>query len=356
MFNLDWQTVLLVIAGIIVGSIALTFVHNRLRWLVWWIFEIPAALLSGASELLDQHERSLAARILGNLAGLLEEAAADGAKAPRWNGWFVIGPLLYFVLLTIFFTADFTIALLVFKALKLTVEGDADFSIPLPLHIAAAVLFVALGVFWGILIFDLHEATSFSHLWARLDNLRPMLLRLAWTCLGLTLVAALLMGLWSQWQLAPPPPEPWNSAFPPAIRAIIVLLVVCATFFAGKPLGTVVAVMRLLLLIIRRGATLLFWRICRWLLLLLRRLIQLPLALLGLAASTGESLRNWFCTFELSRKLHLQPARVDALPELGDDQVVRSTLVRGSDVPDAQTITEGNAKLELAPSGNGMAA
>ena len=56
----------------------------------------------------------------------------------------------------VFMASDLTVAILIFEAMGLTLGGATTSAISfIPLENAMGVVFVALAVFWGIVLFDL---------------------------------------------------------------------------------------------------------------------------------------------------------------------------------------------------------
>ena len=90
----------------------------------------------------------------------------------------------------VFMASDLTVAMLIFEAMGLTLGTTARSVIPIPLDAAMGVVFVALAVFWGIVLFDLLELTPFSyHLETAGPVARRRLMAVVLACLGVTLAA-----------------------------------------------------------------------------------------------------------------------------------------------------------------------
>ncbi len=313
-------------------SLVVAVLQEVLRGVVWSVFNVVATLFAFVAGSLRTLIDFLSAAIAEGLQGLSQEGGdrggsggendCGGGDAPPWVGWYVIGPLLYFVLTTIFVLSDLTVAVLIFEAMGLTlgVGVGARWRIPIPLDGAMGVLFVALAVFWGILLFDLLGLTPFSYIWSGLsDRHRRRFLIWVVACLGVTLVAGLMMGVWSQAQLRGGLPEPWNTLVPWLIRGSLVALLLSATALSGKPLGSAVTALWIAVLLVVRTVGHVCLVVVRLVLVLCRELVHVPLAVVALVAFVAHRVWNWAAGFAWAERLHIGRLTVTPLPALGSD-------------------------------------
>jgi hypothetical protein len=306
--SIDYGAILRAAALALAASLVLAHLQSPLRSVVWTLFNVVAWPVAYAARALLQGGSFLSRVIDQSLDGLAQEGAGRGEHAATWVGWYIVGPLVYVALFSVFVFSDFSIAFLVFQAFGL-VGADQGSPLPaaLPLDFAIGLLFVALGAFWGLLFFDLRDATPFSYIWSRVDAAVTRWLAIA-SAAGfvVNLLAAFLMGVWRQWQLSPRQPDPWNAWIPPFVSGIIVLLVIAATALAGKPLGSGLVAAWVLLVLAGRAAAYVLCIGLRLLVTAIRQLLRVPLALVSLLAHGGRTIWNWLCSFEpLRRRLHL---------------------------------------------------
>ncbi len=320
---MDFGAALGLAAAVVMGSILAAWLEDKLRFVVWALFDIIATPFAFAARGLLQFWGFLSHLIDQGMQGLSDEGRDIVDEGNFWIGWYIIGPVVYFGLFLIFISSDFSIAYLVFEAFGMVAGTAKNIPSGLPLETAVALLFVALGAFWGLLYFDLLQATPFSYIWSSLDKrLRKGLIAIALVMFALTLAAALLMGVWRQWQLAiTDPPEPWNSMIPPAVSGILTLLVVAATAFSGKPVGSGSAALWVAALLIVRSVDLVFLMALRLVVLVIRRTMQIPFALVAVPAYLGHGIWNWLRSYPgLQARLHLAPiAPLSIYDEPGGD-------------------------------------
>ncbi len=306
--TVDASAALGAVVAVVVGSILVAWLEDKLRFAVWSVFDIVATPFSFAARGLLQLADFLSHLIDQGSKGLSDEGKKYGEESTFWVGWYIIGPVVYFGLFLIFISSDFSIAYLVFEAFGLIASSSRGLPAGLPLETAVALLFVALGAFWGLLYFDLLQATPFSYIWSSLEaRLRKGLMGVSMAMFGLTLLAALLMGIWRQWQLAlGDPPEPWNSIIPPAVSGILTVLVVAATGFSGKPVGSGSAALWVTALLLTRASAHVFIVVLRLLVTVIRRVMQIPFAAIGVPAYFGAGVWNWIRSYpSLQARLHL---------------------------------------------------
>lgn len=319
-------------------SLVVAVLQEVLRGVVWSVFNVVATLFAFVAGSLRTLIDFLSAAIAEGLQGLSQEGGDRGGRGGGggdesesdggrggvrpWAGWYVIGPLLYFVLTTIFVLSDLTVAVLIFEAMGLTlgVGVGARWGIPIPLDGAMGVLFVALAVFWGVLLFDLLGLTPFSYIWSGLsDRHRRRFLVWVVACLGVTLAAGLMMGVWSQAQLRAGLPEPWNTLVPWLIRGSLVALLLSATALSGKPLGSAVTALWIAALLVVRTVGHVCLVVVRLVLVLCRELVHVPLAVVALVAFVAHRVWNWAAGFAWAERLHIGRLTVTPLPALGSD-------------------------------------
>ncbi len=307
---MDLSAALGLFAVAVLGSILAAWLEDKLRFVAWAAFDIVATPFAFAARGLLQFWGFLSHLIDQGMQGLSDEGRDLVDEGNFWIGWYIIGPVVYFGLFLIFISSDFSIAYLVFEAFGMVAGAAKNVPSALPLETAVALLFVALGAFWGLLYFDLLQATPFSYIWSSLDKrLRQGLIVIALMMFALTLFAALLMGVWRQWQLAiTDPPEPWNSMIPPAVSGILTLLVVAATAFSGKPVGSGSAALWVAALLIVRSVDLVMLVSLRLVVMIIRRVMQVPFALVAVPAYLGHGIWNWLRSYPgLQAKMHLAP-------------------------------------------------
>jgi predicted ester cyclase len=223
------------------------------------------------------------------------------------------------------------VALLVFEAMGLTLGVGSRLSVPLPLDGAMAVLFIALAVFWGIVLFDLLRLTPFAYIWSALEDVkRSRLVRIVLACLVITGATGLAMGIWSQAQLKGGLTEPWQTVLPWFVRGCIVALLIAATAISGKPLGSALTGVMVAVLLVVRAGTFCALVALKLVLVVLRQIMKIPLTLVAFVAFLGHSMWNWVAGFGWARRLRIGRLTVAPLPVLGGD--ADSPLVfRGAD-------------------------
>ena len=325
LFDLDAATLVRGI-GIALGvSLLVAVLQASLVQLIWSVWNLVVICFAVLSRIVLTFVSFLGRLIDEGIDGLAAEgdAASSGSiRRPRPRvGWLIIGPLVYCALMLVFMASDLTVAILIFEAMGLTLGAAVRSSLPIPLDAAMGVVFVALAVFWGIVLFDVLGLTPFEHTWRRLTDVqRRRLARLVLGCLGLTLLAGTAMGLWSQAQLSGGLPAPYQTLLPWAIRASLVALLLCATALSGKPFGSAVTAAFVLGLLLVRAVGWVVLVVLRLVLALLRASIWVPLALVGLVASVAHSLWNWLAGGAAAQRLRIGRLVVPTLgPPGGDD-------------------------------------
>ena len=318
--ELDPLAIAKVVAMVLAISLLTALVQATLRDLVWSVFNFVTAFFAFLCRIVLTFVNFLKARISEAIDGLSEEGTYRPDQPKPWVGWFIAGPIVYCVLMLVFMASDLTVAILIFEAMGLTLGTTARSVMPIPLDAAMGVVFVALAVFWGIVLFDLLELTPFSYIWERLGPVaRRRLMAVVLVCLGVTLAAGLTMGVWSQAQLSGGLPTPWQLILPWFIRSSLVALLICATAISGKPFGSALTALLVLVLLVVRGAAfvvLAALRCCVW---LLRQLVHIPLALVSFVASIGHTIWNWLVGFSWGQRLHLAQLTTEPVHDLGGD-------------------------------------
>jgi hypothetical protein len=318
--ELDPLAIARVVAIALAISLLTALLQATVRELVWSFFNVVTAFFAFLCRIVLTFVNFLKARISDAIDGLAEEGAYSSDQPRPWVGWFIVGPLVYCALMLLFMASDLTVAILIFEAMGLTLGTSARSVMPIPLDAAMGVVFVALAVFWGIVLFDLLELTPFAYIWGRLGpEARRRLMAVVLVCLGLTLAAGLTMGVWSQAQLTGGLPEPWQLVLPWFIRGSLVALLICATAISGKPFGSALSALLVLVMLIVRAAGYVVLALLRFCVLLLRQLIHVPLALLAFVALVGHTLWNWLVGFGWARRLHLGQLAIAPLNDLGGD-------------------------------------
>jgi hypothetical protein len=298
------------------ASVVAALLQPALRQAIWALWHLAATLFAFLSRVLLTFVCFLNRLIAEAIEGLAEEGqSANGTQRQRpWVGWLMIGPLVYCALMLTFMASDLTVAILIFEAMGLTLGQTARSTMPIPLDAAMGVVFVALAVFWGIVFFDVLGVTPFRYIWQPLSaTQRKRLSRVVAACLGVTLLAGMTMGLWSQAQLRGGMPEPWQTVLPWFIRGSLVALLICATAISGKPFGSALTAALVLLLLVVRALTYLALVLLRLIVALLRESVKVVLAVVALVALAGDRAWNWLASFEWAQRMHL---RAIALPEL----------------------------------------
>ena len=293
--DLEPLAIVRVIAAALAISLALAFLQSVLRGVIWAVFNVVAAMFAYACRALLTFVNFLGARSAEAIGGLAEEGQYTDTQPRPWVGWLIIGPAVYCVLMLVFMASDLTVAILIFEAMGLTLGGITPSAISfIPLENAMGVVFVALAVFWGIVLFDLRKVTPFKYIWSSLnDKQRARLVLVVLVCLTLTVVNGLIMGVWSQAQLKGGLSEPWQTVLPWIIRGNLVALLICATAVAGKPFGSAVTALWVVCLLVVRAVTFVVLVALRFILALVRALIHVPLTILALLAFIGHKVWNW---------------------------------------------------------------
>lgn len=320
------------LVGIGLGvSLLVAVLQGSLRQAIWSLWHLVATCFAFLARVTLTFVNLLGRLIDEGIDGLAAEGLEPGAE-PRvrpWVGWLIIGPLVYCALMLTFMASDLTVAILIFEAMGLTLGTAVRSSIPIPLDGAMGVVFVALAVFWGIVFFDVLGVTPFEHIWKRLTPVhRRRLVRVVLGCLGVTLLAATAMGLWSQAQLRGGLPEPWQTLLPWFIRASLVALLIGATALSGKPFGSALTAAFVLALLVVRSVAFVVLVILRLMVALLRESMWLPLALVTLVAVIAHSLWNWLAGFDWARRLRIGRLTWPALGRVGGDGETPETFLR----------------------------
>jgi hypothetical protein len=301
------------VAVALAASVVAAVLQPALRQAIWSLWHLVATLFAFMSRVLLTFVCFLNRLIAEAIDGLAEEGGTAGPRP--WVGWLIIGPLVYCALMLTFMASDLTVAVLIFEAMGLTLGQSARSIIPVPLDAAMGVVFVALAVFWGIVFFDVLGLTPFKYIWQALtDRQRERLSAVLAACLGITLVAGMTMGLWSQAQLRGGMPEPWQTILPWFIRGSLVALLISATAMSGKPFGSALTAALVLVLLVVRAASYVLLIVMRLVVALLRESVTLVLAVVAMIALVAHSAWNWLTGFAWAQRLHL---RAIALPELG---------------------------------------
>ena len=323
--DLEPLAILRVVAVALAISLVLAFLQNVIRDVTWSIFHFVAAFFAYLCRALLTFVNFLSARSSEALGGLAEEGKYDAGRPKPWVGWFIVGPAVYCVLMFVFMASDLTVAILIFEAMGLTLGGATTSAISfIPLENAMGVVFVALAVFWGIVLFDLWNMTPFGYIWSKMDEVpRRRLVIVVLTCLVITIVTGLIMGIWSQAQLKGGLPEPWQTVLPWIIRGDLVALLITATAVAGKPFGSAITALWVVALLVVRAISSLILVLVRFILVLVRALIHIPLMIVALLAFPGHKLWNWLTEFGWAKRIHFRPittTRIDAAALGGESE------------------------------------
>jgi predicted ester cyclase len=315
--DLEPLAILRVLAVALAISLVLAFLQNVIRDVTWSIFHFVGAIFAFLCRALLTFVNFLSARSSEALGGLGEEGKYPDSRSKPWVGWFIVGPAVYCVLMFVFMASDLTVAILIFEAMGLTLGGATTSAISfIPLENAMGVVFVALAVFWGIVLFDLWNMTPFSYIWSKMEAVpRRRLVVVVLTCLVVTIVTGLMMGIWSQAQLKGGLPEPWQTVIPWIIRGDLVALLITATAVAGKPFGSAITALWVVVLLVVRAISSVLLVLMRFILFLVRAFIHIPLMIIALLAFPGHKLWNWLTEFSWAQRAHFKPittTRVDA--------------------------------------------
>ena len=314
---------------------------------MWSLFHFVAAMFAFLCRALLTFVNFLSARASEAIGGLAEEEDTRWSAKP-WVGWFIVGPAVYCALMFVFMASDLTVAILIFEAMGLTLGGATTSAISfIPLENAMGVVFVALAVFWGIVLFDLWDMTPFGYIWSKMGDVpRRRLVVVVLTCLVITIVNGLIMGIWSQAQLKGGLTEPWQTVLPWIIRGDLVALLITATAVAGKPFGSAITALWVVALLVVRAISSVVLVLLRFIVVLLRAFIHIPLMIVALLAFPGHKLWNWLTEFGWARRLHLAQMETRRVNDLGGDS--DSPLIfRGSGAAAADQETATRNKLLL---------
>jgi hypothetical protein len=120
-------------------------------------------------------------------------ASERGVLSPRRHLQYIIGGILYTAAFLAFVYADFWLIVLTLQAFGLETVATR---IPASAALLTAAAFIGVAVFWGLVLLDLLGVTHLAP-WDRLGiGARRMMIRIAWTCIGLSLILCLLFGIW----------------------------------------------------------------------------------------------------------------------------------------------------------------
>ncbi|MBV9579525.1 MAG: ester cyclase [Chloroflexi bacterium] len=307
--DLDPLAIARVVALALSISLVLAFLQNAIRDATWSVFNFVAAIFAFLCRALLTFVNFLSARSWEALDGLAEEGTFPDRRSKPWVGWFIVGPAVYCVLMFLFMASDLTVAILIFEAMGLTLGGATTSAISfIPLENAMGVIFVALAVFWGIVLFDLWNMTPFSYIWSKMEEVpRRRLVIVVLTCLTITILTGLLMGIWSQAQLKGGLPEPWQTVLPWIIRGDLVALLITATAVAGKPFGSAITALWVVVLLVLRAISSVLLVVMRFILFLVRAFIHIPLTIVALLAFIGHKLWNWMSEFGWAKRALFKP-------------------------------------------------
>lgn len=316
--DLDPATVARLTVMVLIASLIMALLQDAVRRAIWSLFNVVATFFSFLAGALFLFVTFLTRIIMEGIEGLSQEGRFQTGEARPWNGWYIIGPLVYFVLTVVFVLSDLTVAVLIFEAMGLTLGIGSRVTIPIPLDAALGTLFVALALFWGIMLFDLLRLTPFAYIWSGLaDAQRRRFLAWVVVCLGVTVAAGMMMGVWSQAQLRGGMPDPWNTVIPWLIRGSLVALLISATALSGKPLGSALTAMWIAALIVLRAVSYLVLILVRLVLVIVRQVFHIPVALVALLAFLAQSVWNWVAGFQWAERLRIGRLTITPLLELG---------------------------------------
>lgn len=112
----------------------------------------------------------------------------------------LIGAILYTIAAIVFLGASFGLILLTLQAMGLSPIGE-EVSIPFSADLLAAASLVGMGIFWGLVVFDLVGLTHLAP-WDRLSPIGIKVMKgISIFCLLLTILLGIGLGIWRGYQI-----------------------------------------------------------------------------------------------------------------------------------------------------------
>ena len=313
-------------------------------------FVIPCRALNQAID-------TLLTQIREGLEGLGYTSSYNNYQLSHWVGWNLIGPLVYLLWFILIGIPDWYIATLRFAAMMGIAVGLPN--LPVKVDSLLGLVYFLVGSLWGIVILDLCGATPIDKPWHNLaEGQRNRLKLLCWIGLGLTILTAVLFYGWGQLQLVwlqmkVTPPEPLSSGLTVAVMGLLAILLTAACALAGWAVFTGLASLQVIGQMLFRLILLALRLPPRTVVAALDGGAAVVTAGIDVPAGAGKCLWNWWCQFDIAKKLKFQPVVFVERPKVGADvdtwlNPPSEATSQPREAPLTATVGPGNGKVAAA--------
>lgn len=311
------QIVLIVIVGAVVALLLLAATRNSLVRLIHRSFELSATTFVVVAQGIRQFLPTLSRWIDAVMTSIAYRSEHTGEHVPEQASiWDLIFPLLMLIPLAILLASD-----LFFSDLRFAVllgQRPRVTELGVSFDLLSAGMFVALGIVFGFILFDLRRGTPGHRPWANFHGRdRRLLTILCVSGLVMTAVAALTAWTWGELQRHDSVPAALDVGLPLLLWMLLAVLLIAGTLLSGYAafiaVGCVVALVLLGLRCVLHIVIMALHVAVRSIdstAAVLTHLIDVP-------ARAGIGLWNWICSFDWAAKAHFAPIAVVERPVVG---------------------------------------